>query len=219
MIWKFRLLVLLIGIFVVGVSISNLVAEILRPAPSELPSRTGTAPTSDQISSARRAAAIAPFRWDLKADYALALAGQTLKSQHAARSQSDETAQNAVKDALSIGPHDSRMWLVLGLLQERNNPEDALIAESLKMSYFTGPNRATLIPTRLDAVTSGNVLRDTDLKELAHGDVRAIVTLLPGQRQALVNDYVHGSAMGKAFLEDGVRALDPKFADALRNAK
>src|ERR1700722_9962242 len=218
-IWKFRLLTLLMVVFVGGVSISNLVAEFLRPAPSPLPSRTNTAPTSDQIASAGRASAIAPFRSDLRADYAMALAGQTLKSEYTGQSRGDDAAQNAVKSALKIGPHDSRMWLVLALLQARSNLGDSLISESLKMSYLTGPNRAELIPARLDTVTLYQSLNDTDLKELARSDVRIILTKLPDQRQALVNDYVRGSSLGKAFLEETARMVDPKFADALRSAK
>jgi hypothetical protein len=218
-IWKFRLLVLIIFVFVGGLSISSLAAEFLRPAPSPLPSRTSTAPTSNQISSAGRASAIAPFRSDLKADYAMALAGQTLKSEYTGQPQSDEPAQNAVKYALKISPHNSRTWLVLALLQARSNLGDSLIAESLKMSYLTGPNRAELIPTRLDTVTLGNALNDADLNELARGDVRAILTQFPDQRQALVNDYVRGSSIGKTFLEQSARMFDPKFADTLRSAK
>jgi len=216
-IWRFRLLALLILVFVGGLSISNLLAEFLRSAPLPLPSRTSTAPTSEQISSAGRASAIAPFRSDLKAEYAVALASQTLKSDDAG--QSDETAQNAVKNALKIGPHDSRMWLVLALLQARSNLSDSLIAESLKMSYLTGPNRAELIPTRLDAATLSNSLNDADLRELTRGDVRAILMQFPDQRQALVNDYVRGSSVGKTFLEESVRMFDPKLADSLRSAK
>jgi hypothetical protein len=218
-IWKFRLLALLILVFVGGLSISNLVAQFLRPATSPLPSRTSKGPTSDQVSSAGRAAAIAPFRSGLKADYALALAGQTLKSEYTGQAQSDELAQNAVKNALKIGPHDSRMWLVLALLQARSDLGDSFIAETLKMSYLTGPNRAELIPTRLDTVTLGSALNDPDLKELARGDVRVILTQFPDQRQALLNDYVRGSSIGKAFLEESARMFDPKFADSLRSAK
>src|ERR1700730_533013 len=216
-IWRFRLLVLLVVVFVGGLSISNLVAEFLRQAPLPLPSRTSPAPTSEQISSAGRASAIAPFRSDLKADYAVALAGQTLKSEDAA--QRDETAQNAVKNAFKIGPHDSRMWLVLALLQARSNLGDSLIAESLKMSYLTGPNRAELIPTRLASVTLNNSLNDADLNELARSDVRAILTQYPDQLQALADDYVRGSAIGKRFLEESVEMIDPKLADLLRSAK
>jgi hypothetical protein len=218
-IWKFRLFALLVLVFVGGLSISNLVAEFLRPAPLPLPSRTSKAPSPDQISSAGRASAIAPFRSDLMADYAVALAGQTLKSEYTGQAENDEPAQNAVKNALKIGPHDSRMWLVLALLQARNNLGDSLIAESLKMSYLTGPNRAELIPTRLDTVTLSHSLNDADLNELARGDVRAILTQFPDQRQALVNDYVRGSPIGRAFLEESVKMIDPKFVDTLRSAK
>jgi hypothetical protein len=218
-IWKFRLFAFLVLVFVGGFSISNLAAEFLRPAPSSMPSRTSVAPTSEQISSARKASAIAPFRSDLKADYAVALARQTLKSESMQRAPADGTAQNAVKSALKIGPHDSRMWLVLALLQAHINLGDSLTAESLKMSYLTGPNRAELIPVRLDAVTLHQSLNDADLKELARGDVRIVLTRFPDQRQALVNDYVRGSSVGKTFLEESTRMFDPKFADSLRNTK
>ena len=209
----------LILMFVGGVSIANLAAEFLRPAALPLPSRTGTAPTSDQVSSANRVSAIAPFRSDLKAEYALALAGQTLKSEYTGQTESDATAQNAAKNALKFSPHDSRMWLVLALLQGRSDLGDSLIVESLKMSYLTGPNRGELIPIRLDSVTLNNSLINPDLKELARSDVRVILTQYPDQRQALVKDYVRGSAVGKAFLEESVSLIDPKFAESLRSAK
>lgn len=218
-IWKFRLLALLIVAFIGSLSISNLVAEFLRPAPFALSSTPNAAPTPDQILSAGRASAIAPLRSDLRADYAVALADQTLQSKNTGQAQSDQTAQDAVKNALKIGPLDSRMWLALALLQARSGLGDALVAESLKMSYLTGPNRAELIPTRLSAATSGNALNDADLGELARGDVRVILTQFPAQRQALVNDYVRGTLTGKTFLEASARMYDPKFADSLRSAK
>jgi hypothetical protein len=218
-VWKFRLFALTVIVFVLGISISNLAAEFLRPAPLALPNRTNPAPISEQISSAGRASATALFRSDLKAEYALALAGRTLKSEYDAQAQRDETAENAVKKALQIGPHDSRMWLALALLQARSNLGDPLIAQSLKMSYLTGPNRSDLIPLRLDAVTLGNPLNDADLNELARGDVRVILTRFPDQRQTLVNDYIRASSIGKTFLEDSARMYDPQFADSLRSAK
>jgi hypothetical protein len=62
-------------------------------------------------------------------------------------------------------------------------------------------------------------LYDTDLKELARGDVRTILTQLPEQRPELVEYYVRASSIGKAFLEESAQTFDPKFADTLRNAK
>ena len=86
------------------------------------------------------------------------------------------------------------------------------------MSYFTGPNRAELIPARLDAVTLNDALNDADLKELARGDVRAILMQGPNQRQALINDYLRAAPLGKTFLEESSKMIDPKFSDALRSA-
>ncbi|SDT59388.1 hypothetical protein SAMN05444158_7340 [Bradyrhizobium canariense] len=218
-IWKFRILALLVVVFVGGLSITNLVANFLQPDPSPLPSRDSKAPSAQLVSSAKLVSTIAPFRTDLKADYAIALAGQTLRSESSTQTPDNDTAQDAVKSALKSGPHDSRMWLVLALLQARKNLGAPLVAESLKMSYLTGPNRAELIPVRLDSVTVSNALNDGDLNELARSDVRAILTQYPDQRRALISDYVRGSAIGKKFLEESSRMLDPAFADSLRNAK
>jgi hypothetical protein len=131
----------------------------------------------------------------------------------------NEAAQKAVKSALKLGPHDSQMWLLLAQLQTQKNPGDGLVTEALKMSYLTGPNRAELIPARLEMVTLNNALNDPDLTELAQSDVRAVLTQYSDQRPILAKDYVRASMIGKKFLQDSVRALDPAFADSLKNAK
>jgi hypothetical protein len=219
-IWKFRLLALVIVAFVGLFSITSLVAEFIRPAALPLPSRDSKPPSPQAVSAAELAATIAPFRTDLKADHAIALAGNALRSTASdAQAQDNGTAQSAVRSALKLGPHDSRMWMVLAQLQAQKNLGDPLVTEALKMSYLTGPNRAELIPTRLDMVTLNNALNDADLTELAGSDVRAILTQYPDQRPALIRDYVRASATGKKFLEDSVGLLDPAFAASLRNAK
>ncbi|HVX77230.1 MAG TPA: hypothetical protein VHB49_13960 [Bradyrhizobium sp.] len=219
-IWKFRLLGLVIVALVALFSITSLVAEFIRPAGLPLPSRDGTAPSAQALSAAELAATIAPFRTSLKADYAIALAGKALRSSEpGAQSVGNEAAQKAATSALKFGPHDSRMWLVLAQLRAQKNPADPLATEALKMSYLTGPNRAELIPIRLDMVTLNNALNDADLNELARSDVRAVLTQYSGQRPALARDYVRASAAGKKFLEDSTRMLDPAFADSLKDAK
>jgi hypothetical protein len=215
-IWKFRLLALLIVVLVGGISSANLAAELLRPDPLPVPSRSSSSPTSEQVSSATVAASIAPFRSDLAANQALAFAGKALKSEIKGQSETLNAAQRAVRSALKIEPHDSRMWLVLALVQARTNPVDPLIAKSLKNSYLTGPNQAELVPLRLDAVTANNALSDSDLGELARSDVRALLTRLPGQRQTLADDYARASEIGKKFLEESIAAVDPGSVDLLR---
>jgi hypothetical protein len=169
--------------------------------------------TPEQLSSAAIAAAIAPFRSDLSADHALAVAGDALRSNVKQSPEKQNAAKNIVKAALRTAPHNSQMWLLLALLQ---NPGDPLAAESFKMSYLTGPNRAEIIPVRLSAVTAGKALADSDLGDLAGGDVRAVLTKLPEQRQNLVSYYAGASEVGKKFLDQSVAALDPGFSDKLR---
>lgn len=218
-IWKFRLLALafasLIGLF----SVTSLVAEFVRPAALPLPSWNSKAPSPQAVSAAELASTVAPFRTDLRADHAIALAGKALRSSESGQPTDNEAAQTAVKSALKFGPHDSRMWLMLAQLQAQRDNSNPLVAEALKMSYFTGPSRAELIPTRLDLVTVGNALNDADLTELARSDVRAMLAQSSDQRLVLAQDYVRASATGKKFLEDSVRMLDPAFADSLKNAK
>ena len=86
-------------------------------------------------------------------------------------------------------------------------------------SYLTGPNREELIPIRLASLTSGNALNDPDLRDLARGDVRAVLMLPPTQRQPLMNAYARGSTVARAFLEESVKAIDPKSIDALPAAR
>lgn len=212
-IWKFRLLALVSAVFVGGVALANLIAEFRRPLPLPLPFGNQVSPTAEQLSSAALAPAVAPFRSDLLADRASAAAAQALKSGVKAEKQ---IAENAAKAALRIAPHNSQMWLLLALVQASGNPADPLIAESLKMSYLTGPNQAAIVPVRLNAVTANNALRDSDLGDLARSDVRALLTQLREQRQTLVNDYGRASEMGKKFLEQSVSAIDPAFADQLK---
>lgn len=214
-IWKFRLLALLSAVFVGGISLANLFAEFRRPIPPPPPFGSHLSPTAEQLSAAALASTVAPFRSDLRADYASMVAAQPLKSD-AKGAPEKENAESAVKAALKVAPHNSQMWLLLALVQASNNPADPLIAESLKMSYLTGPNRAEIIPTRLGSVTANNALSDSDLGDLARSDVRALLTQLQEQRQTLVSDYAGASEVGKKFLEQSVSATDPEFANVLR---
>jgi hypothetical protein len=214
--WKFRILSFLAIIFVGSLLIPNLVADILRRLPLQFPARATAAPASDEVQWAGHISAIAPFRADLKADYVNGLAGQALKSEF---STQNELAQSAAKSALKIAPHDSQVWLVLALLRARNDLNDPLIAEALKMSYFTGPSRSALIATRLDVGTLNNSLNDPDLRELARGDIRAILTHLTDQRRSLKEDYMRGSAIGRKFIEENSRMIDPDFANSLLDSK
>lgn len=211
---KFRLLLSFIVLLVGTVAMANLGAGFRRAEPLLSISRIASAASDDQLASAKLVSTLMPLRSDLTAEYALAAASRALNSDQPAPA---EIAMDAVKSSLKVGPHDSLMWLVLALLQTRTNAADQRIAESLKMSYLTGQNRVDLIPARLRSATSGNTLTDTDLAELAKGDVRAILTQLSDQRPSLIDDYARASQIGRAFLEASIKAVDPKFIETLKN--
>ncbi|WP_298885755.1 hypothetical protein [uncultured Bradyrhizobium sp.] len=213
--WQFRLFVLVVFIVVGGISVCNLAAEFLRPLPLPLATELGTPPSADQLSRASRSALIAPFRSDLRADYALRLTGQALNATKSARQENaSEVPFDLLGSALAMSPHDSRMWLALALLGQRGVV--ARPVDTLKMSYLTGQNGADLIPLRLASATTTNVLTDVDLKELAQGDVRALLTRLQNQRAVLADAYAKASPVGAAFLEASVKTIDPSFLDIMK---
>jgi hypothetical protein len=108
------------------------------------------------------------------------------------------------------------LWLALALLQARSDPRDPTLVEALKMTYFTAPNDARLMPVRLDTATSFDALADPDVKELVRGDIRLMVTRQPELRAAVVSAYRRASKLGKAFLEEAVQSIDPSFLATLR---
>jgi hypothetical protein len=88
----------------------------------------------------------------------------------------------------------------------------------MKLSYFTGPSLENLIPARLATVVSGDELNDPDLRELARGDVRSILTRHPELKPALVAAYRNAATGGKQFIEQSVKSIDPPFVASLPGA-
>jgi hypothetical protein len=199
---------------------TNLTAELIRVPISPFPPNGAKSPSQTEVDRANWAAGIAPFRTDLKSDFALVIATQALAGQAGYyKPDINQEAEVAAKRALMEGPHDSRIWLVLALLRNQANPRDPQLAELLKMSYFTGPNFVEVVPTRLQAVVTSGALSDPDLQELARGDVRLILTRRPDLSTSISDAYRRGSPADKRFLEDSVKTIDPKFAASLASGK
>jgi hypothetical protein len=212
---RFRLLVAVIVLVAGSFALPNLYAELLRASPP-YSLTTAKIPTDDQIAAAARAAAVAPLRTDLKAELALALATQSLRGNLGYVPDLNQAARLAANRALRAGPHDARLWLALGLLQTQRSSLDPQIAESLKMSYFTAANSLDLVSTRLNAVVGTASVTDADLKELARGDIRLILTRRPDLKLALLDIYRRAPVTGKQFIEESVKAIDPSFAPTLQ---
>jgi hypothetical protein len=208
-------LLLVLGWF----SITTIFAEVFTPKTSRfspdlaLPGAISYGPLADL------AAGAAPLRGDLLADIAMARATPAFSAGNvpptreviAAREPAIATAQQS----LSLAPHSSSTWLLLAMLQNQARAGNS-VAEALKMSYLTSPADVKLIPARLAVASSSPAIADADLKNLARGDIRIILTRRPDLRPAITSAYNRGSAEGKAYIGEVVRSLDPGFAASLR---
>ena len=213
--WTFRIVAFAICIAMGTISVINLAGELMRPPPSAFPDGSISIPSPSEIDQARRAARIAPDRSDLRSNVALALAAEALHGPAGYRSDLNQQAQMAAREALGGAPLDSGVWLVLARLQAQVALRDPRIAETLKLSYFTGPNLRNLVSTRLATVVSSDGLNDPDLKELARGDVRLVLINHPDLKPGLVAAYRGAGPAGKQFLEESIKSIDPKFITSL----
>lgn len=150
---------------------------------------------------------ISPFRSDLEGNQALVLALQAIPQ--ARIRANNELARSHLKHALSLAPYDAELWLALAVLEAGQDPDGPGAIESLKMSYLTAPGDARLMPLRLASVTQFDALASPDLRDLAQGDVRLMLTRQPDQTPALVSAYRQASGRGKEFLKGAIRTLDP----------
>jgi hypothetical protein len=217
---KFRIAAFVAVLAIGGASVTNLVADFMRPPSSPFPGIGSIAPAQSQVDSANWGAQFAPFRTDLKSDFALAIATQALNGETSYyKPEINQDAQTAARRALLAGPHDSRIWLILALLRNARSLRDPQVTELLKMSYFTGPNLTELVPRRLQTVITNAALNDPDMQDLARGDVRLILTRRPDLKNAITEAYRAGSSASKTFIEDSVKAIDPSFAASLTGGK
>ncbi len=212
---NFRIIAALVVLVIGGFTLGNLYAEMLLPAPP-YSLTTAKIPTDGQIASSTLAVTIAPLRADLKADLALGLATRALKGKAGFVPDLNQTAQLAAKQALIAGPHEARIWLTLAQLQAQRSNLDPQTAELLKMSYFTATNSLDLVSTRLNAVVSTASIADADLKDLARGDIRLILTRKPDLKLALIDIYRRGKPAGQQFVEETVKTIDPGFVPTLQ---
>jgi hypothetical protein len=126
-----------------------------------------------------------------------------------------EAALTTAKQSLSLAPHSASMWLLVAILQS-GGPSQEAAAEALKMSYLTSPADANLIPARLAILSAATAIADVELKNLARGDIRLILTRRSDLKPAITDAYRRGSVDGRAYIAEVVRSLDPSFAASLQ---
>jgi len=171
--------------------------------------------------AAALAASIGFIRGDLWADYALAYFDPFK------RYGSDEksvlapdaliTARYAADRALSLAPHDARIWLVLAGIDSRSDWLNHNRAEDLRMSYYTGANESPLIPARLLFAAGSQAMADKDFQDLVRHDIRTIVTRKPELKSAILAAYQDAFPSGQQFIEQTLLEIDPELVVKLHS--
>jgi hypothetical protein len=220
---SFRIAAIVVAVLMALYSVTSLFSEFFSLSRPLLPADPSKIASQQIELTARWAAGISLFQADPDANYAMTLALQALRPDNAARSaervQESVEARENVVGVLKAAPYNSALWVLLALLQAQRSPGGRPIIETLKMSYFTAPTDARLMPLRLYAVARSDALSDPDLQELARGDVRLMLTRKVDLKAAVVSAYQRASSLGKTFLEESVRSIDPTFVPVLLSEK
>jgi hypothetical protein len=123
-------------------------------------------------------------------------------------------AHSSVNDALTAGPHQSSVWLLLAGLVSRYQLPGIDGKEAVRMSYYTGPSELELMPLRLWIVAHLDAFSDIDLRDSIGREVRLLFA--HQQKSAIVAAYNAAPSVGRQFIEQTIREIDPSAAESLR---
>jgi hypothetical protein len=197
-----------------------LAAEFLRPENSVFPVGPQTAAVAaDNRNAAGLAASFGLMRGDLWAEYAFTYLNLFWSDrQNSAKEQSSSTIEHAREiavRALTLAPHDARVWATLASINWRFNWLNRKVT-ALQMSYFTGANETELIPLRLLLAVQSDAIADKDFQQLVKHDIRTIITHKPELKSAILAAYREALPNGKKFLEEMLQQLDPTLLERIR---
>ena len=137
--------------------------------------------------------------------------------------QVQQDALSLAKRSALLAPHSSRTWLLIATLQGLGSVGETG-AEALKMSYLTSPAAVDVIAVRLGIFAVSAAIADPELKDLARGDIRLILTRRSDMKDAIVRAYRRGSPDAKTYIDEVVQPLgamlrcsrDPELAASLQ---
>lgn len=168
----------------------------------------------------RQAASIAVVRGDLWTESAFTYAGQLWADPALgldAGNHSNGDAMKTLVRALRFSPHRGDAWLLFAALADRYKWARYQPGLLLKMSYYTAPNEASLLPLRLNvSLHNQDAITDTELQDLVKRDIGVILTRAPALRPALVAAYRSASPAGRRFAESVITEIDPGYLGIAR---
>jgi hypothetical protein len=198
-----------------------LLPEVSRPSPMGFPidQRRATVARQDQ-EKANRSAILAAVRGDLWAESAFTYASMLWTDQafelDVSGNRSAGTSTSLLK-TLHYAPHRGDAWLMLASTCERLKMQACNVGALLKMSYYTAPDQAGLLPMRLaQALRSKDIAADDELADMVRRDIRLVLTRSTDLRPALIAAYRSASPAGKRLVEQTVTPVDPGYLVLLR---
>ncbi len=194
-------------------------AEYFRSPDLRFPGDAKTAANVvDSRKTTAKAASFGFVRGDLWAEYALTYLNLFWRESEPGQSELAE-GRRAALQALAFAPHDSRVWLALASVYSRSKEPGKNTANVLQMSYFTGTNETDLIPFRLFLATHSDAIAEKDLQQLVRHDVLSIVRRKPELKQAILTAYQSALPIGREFLDQTLKDLDPQLLGTLGQNK
>jgi hypothetical protein len=191
-----------------------LLAEFSRPGIDQLPTDVASAAAArNERISAGRAAMIGAIRGDLWAESAFTYADLMWGD---GRGGTDlEQARTSLNQALTHAPHQSSVWLLLAILASSFQLPNIDVKEAVRMSYYTGPSELELMPLRLSVAVNSDALSDVELRDSISRELRLLFT--HQQKAAIVAAYNAAPSVGRQFIEQTIREIDPSAAESLRS--
>jgi hypothetical protein len=208
----FRLATSLFAILLGVQCVWLLLAEFFRSDIYRLPTDAATAAAArNERINAGRAAMIGAVRGDLWAESAFTYADLMLGD---GREGTDLVqARSSINYALTDAPHQSSVWLLLAGLASRYRLPNVDVKEVVRMSYYTGPSELELMPLRLWIAVHSDAFTDIELGDSISREVRLLFA--HQQKSAIVAAHNAASSMGRQFIEQTIRKIDPSAAESL----
>lgn len=163
------------------------------------------------------AARVALIRGDLWAQAALARSGFDIGEPAALPPAAALLKARGLADhALSLGPIDPQIWLLLAAADLDEPPADAHAdsadqISALQMAYLTGQGDRQLLPLRLMIAARSGALADKAFQDFVRLDVDYAAGA-PDLKPALLAALGVSSPTNRPVLEEMIKAADPAFA-------
>jgi hypothetical protein len=211
----FRLVTSLFAVLLGVQCVWLLVAEFYRPGISRLPTDAASAAAArNERINASWAARIGTIRGDLWAESAFTYADLLWNDGRGAADLVQ--AHSSLNYALTAAPHQSSVWLLLAALASRYQLPNIDVKEAVRMSYYTGPSELELMPLRLWTAVHSDAFSDSELRDSISREVRLLFS--HQQNSALIAAYNAAPSMGRQFIEQTIREIDPAAAESLRGS-